>query len=214
MKPDIIIIGPQGSGKSTQAQLLAEKIAAEVLSTGEIARELSKKDKETRLRIEAGQLAPEHLIRKEVKARLHLLLKKRIIFDGIPRMVSQAKWLDELLKSLNREAPILIYIHLSQEEAIARLLKRKICPKDEEIFYPRKKGYKENLCPTHKVKLVKRSDDSLESLKKRLFIFQRMIPKIKTYYQKQDRYIEIDGSFSIPKVASLIEKSLFERGLL
>jgi len=214
MKPDIIIIGPQGSGKSTQARLLAEKIDAEVLSTGEIARELAKKDEETRLRIEAGKLAPENLIRKEVKTRLCALPGKRIIFDGIPRMASQAKWLDGLLKNLNKEAPILIYIHLSKKEAIDRLLKRKVCPKDGEIFYPRKKGYREDLCPTHKVKLVKRSDDALESLKKRLSIFQRMIPKIKAYYQKQNRFIEMDGRPSIPKVAKLIEKSLLTRGLL
>jgi len=94
------------------------------------------------------------------------------------------------------------------------LLKRKICPVDGEIFYPRKKGYRQDLCPSHKVKLAKRSDDSLESLKKRLSIFQRMIPKIKAYYQKQNRFLEIDGRPSIPKVAKLIEKSLLTRGLL
>lgn len=205
----IILMGPQGSGKGTQSELLKRHIRAQILSTGEIARDLAKTNSTVKALINSGKMAPEKLIRQHVTAKLKSL-KGRIILDGMPRKIVQARWLDSFLAREKRALPYLVLININGREAVKRLSKRKICPKDYEPFYPLQPAYRQDVCPKHNLKLIKRDDDKPEAVRYRLKLYKKRQQAIKNYYQKQNRLIEIDGIGSVKAVFNRLKKAVRE----
>lgn len=119
----IILIGPQGSGKGTQAQLLVEKYKARHLSTGDVLRR--SKDKKIHKLLEKGQLIDDVTMAKVLAAELAKLPKDaRIILDGYPRTMPQVVLLEDILSKLGQAAESVILLDLPREETIERLLKR------------------------------------------------------------------------------------------
>lgn len=201
---NLIILGPQGSGKGTQAELLAKKINMKIIAPGEILRKkvkgstlLGRKIKEYS---EKGELVPDDIIKKLVLKKLEKIKKDGIIFDAFPRNIRQAKILEDFLKKFHFRQPILIYLKISRKLAISRITTRRICPKCKEKFYPKSKGYKKGICSKCNARIVSRKDDKPKIVKRRLEIYFSQTKKIIDYYKKQGRLIKIDGEPKLEEV--------------
>ncbi len=208
---NLIILGPQGSGKGTQADLLAEKFNMEIIAPGKLVREKAKESSDLGKKIKSysrkGELVPNEIIRVLIPQRLKEIKKDRIIFDGFPRNFQQAQLLEELLGEFQIKKPIVIYLKILKKTAVLRITSRKICPKCEEIFYLKSADYKKGICPKCKVKIVQREDDKPKAVQKRLDIYFQQTEKIIDYYREKGRLIEIDGEPEIEQVfCQILEK--------
>jgi len=204
---NIVILGPQGSGKGTQAKLLSEKFNIPHISPGEILRE--NVEEGTRLGrlacsyINKGNMVPDDIVNKLMEERINLS-KKGFILDGYPRNIRQAKFLDSVTKINN-----LIYIKISRCEIIRRLSVRRECEKCNKSYgYLDKKKTKDNKCPSCKCKLTQRDDDKPKAIKKRLDIYHKETEPVIDYYRKKGIVKEINGQQSIKKVFKDIISSL------
>lgn len=196
---NIIILGPQGSGKGTQAGNIAKKYKLEHISTGDIFREHMKNKTELGKKIEeimqSGNLVPDKITNQIVKEKLENT-KKGFILDGYPRNIEQAKFLDKTAK-----IDFVIDLELTEEEAINRISSRRICSECGEGFNtiyikPKIKG----ICDKCGGKLIQRDDDQPEAIKKRLKIYNEQTTPLKDYYRNEGLLIEIDGTPSIEVV--------------
>lgn len=185
----IVFLGPPGSGKGTQAKLLVDKFGFYYIATGDIFRwhmnnntELGKKIREY---LERGELVPDSItIRVVEDALIKASNNDRFIFDGFPRTINQAKELDKLLESMGLKVDIVIYLNVSKEEAIRRLLARG------------------------------RHDDKLETISRRFDEYHIKTRPIKDYYIERKVLVEIDGERTIEEVHRSILDLLNSRKLL
>lgn len=207
---DIILFGMQGSGKGTQGKILAELYNLKIFEMGGALRamiasgtELGNKIKST---VESGALVEDEVIMEVVESFLkHEAGSKNILFDGIPRTMHQSKELLRLLKEHGRDA-FALHIKLTEEEAIERLTKRRICSQCKTV-YP---GFYEGMtCQECGGELQTRSDDAnMDSIKKRIESFnQETVPVIEDFYGR-DHLIDVDGEQPIQDVTEeMVEKA-------
>ncbi|MCD4549836.1 MULTISPECIES: adenylate kinase [unclassified Schaalia] len=175
----IILLGPPGAGKGTQAQRIAEKLGIPAISTGEIFRanmasgtELGKRAQEF---MDRGEFVPDSVTNPMVKARLAAPdTEKGFLLDGYPRTVAQAHVLRDVLADLGRSLDLVLAIEVDEDEVVARMLKRA-----EEQH---------------------RSDDTEPVMRHRLEVYREQTEPIATYYADQDLLETIDGSGSIDEV--------------
>ncbi len=203
----IILLGPQGSGKGTQAKILKKEFKIPHISIGDLFREITKKKtsilgRKLKNYMNKGELVPNKITLKILKQRLNKRdCKKGFILDGFPRSLIQAKELDKIEK-INK----LFYVHVTDSLAVKRLSNRWQCKKCGAIYgidvKPRKKGY----CDKCHVKLYQREDDKPKAIKERLREFHQMIRPILKHYKKIT--VKIDGSLSIKKIFGLLKKEI------
>jgi adenylate kinase len=200
----IILIGPQGSGKGTQAELLSEKLEIPHISTGDLFRSLQgplkQKVDET---INTGKLVPDDLTLKILKQRLEKEdCKKGFILDGFPRNPNQVK----LLKKITNIDKVIV-IDVSDELAIKRLSSRLSCKKCGAVFNKiTKLPKKENNCDHCNGLLIQRGDDTEQAVKKRLEIYHKETqPIIKEY---KDKIIRVNGDRDIENISKEILEKL------
>lgn len=211
---NIIIIGPQGSGKGTQAKILAKKFNLEHIVTGEIFRKIAKKKSHLAKKIDylvnkAGRLVPTGLVVEVLRERLKEVSENRgIIFDGYPRNLTQAKALENILKGLKRKIDIVFYLPISQKTTIKRLAIRRSCQKCGQPYILgvdlRKR---QKICPKCGGKIIIREDDKPKAIKQRLKIFSRTTKPLIKFYKKKGVLIEINGEPLIPVVTKNIFKT-------
>jgi len=211
---NFILIGPQGSGKGTQAELLSRKLRLPIIDLGKIYRQEIKK--KTKLGLMAGNfvvkgfLVPEELtealLKKELKKSK---FKKGLIFDGFPRNIKQLKF---LLKQINID--YVIQINISQRESVKRLSARRVCENCGQIYnLLAKRPQKDLACDRCGHKLNQRADDYPAAIKKRLKIYnQQTLPLLK-YFKKEHRLIKIDGNGLIKVVFKRLLKVLNTKGI-
>jgi len=204
MTNKFIIIGPQGSGKGTQAKILSEKLNIPNISIGDLLRNAKGELKqEINKYIDKGLLAPIKIIIKLLKQRIQQPdCKNGFILDGYPRNSEQAKLLDQIA-SIDK----VIEITLSDQEAIKRLSSRLSCKNCNSVYNtitnPPKKP---NICDNCESELFQRPDDKPEAIKKRLAIYhQETKPLIETY---KNKLITINGEQPIDDIAKEIEGKL------
>lgn len=180
----IIMLGPAGSGKSTQAKLLSKKLGIPSISMGQVLRDA--KEAKTILGIEAarfveeGKLVPSRLIKALTRFRLEEEdCKEGFILDGAPRRVEEAFMLDKYLSKEDKKIDKVILIELSDDEAIKRLLLRYKLPEN------RGGG---------------REDDNIKDIKVRLAEYHDNIDDVVTYYQDKDLLEIVDGKGTIEEI--------------
>lgn len=205
MTQKLIFIGPQGSGKGTQAKILAEKLSIPHISTGDLLREAKGELKEELDNyMNEGKLVPDKLIIKILKQRIEKPdTDNGFILDGFPRNTAQAKLLEEITKIDN-----VIEITLSDEEAIKRLSGRVNCENCNanynELTAPKPK--QKGICDKCNGDLIKRNDDTKEAVKKRLEIYKQETQPVLEIYD--NLLITINGEQTIQKIATEILERL------
>jgi adenylate kinase len=200
----LLIIGPQGSGKGTQAKKIAEHYNLKHISTGDIFRENIKNQTElgklAKSFIDKGQLVPDDVTNKIVADALSK--EENFILDGFPRNLSQAEFLDNVT-----EIDDVVLIKLDDDEVLKRLSGRRTCPLCGEIYHINFKPSKiTGKCDHDDGDLFQRDDDKPDAINKRLEIYYNETHPLIEHYK--DKIIEIDGSVLIDQVWGQIKVKL------
>ena len=195
----LILLGPPGAGKGTQAEALIKKLGVPQISTGDILRDAVKRGTAIGLKaksyMDAGDLVPDDVIIGVVKERLEMDdCKAGYIFDGMPRTLVQAKALD------GQGVPIdtVLSVEVSDEVIINRLGGRRSCPNCGAVYHvTTKKPSKDGICDLCGTELIIRVDDSTSTIKNRLHTYHEQTEPLKEYYRAQGKLKTVDGSLSV-----------------
>jgi len=202
----IILVGAQGSGKGTQAELLSQTLGVPHIASGDLFRKAI--DEKTELGIKAkvyidrGELVPDDLTVTMVVKRLEEPdCSQGVLFDGFPRTVAQAEVLDKGLQAVGKQIDLAIYLQVPREELLKRLSGRYICRAKQHVYninthMPKVAG----VCDIDGSELYQRSDDTGEAVQKRLDIFFNETIRLLDYYGNQKKLVEVDGNQDINKV--------------
>ena len=184
---NIIIFGPPGAGKGTQAKNLVKKLNSFQVSTGDMLRAEIKKDTEIGKAIitnmNEGKFVDDEIVNSLLE---NIIFDKRksnkLIFDGYPRTLNQAKNLKILLNKSNQEINFIFFLNVKKDDIVKRIEKRKI--------------------------LEKRSDDNADTILKRYDTYMEITKPVLEYYSKNPNFHEIDGSMEIGNISQKIEEIL------
>ena len=184
---NIILFGPPGAGKGTQAKHIEKKINGFQVSTGDMLRDEIKKDSDIGKKIindmNHGKFVNDEIVNELIKNIVSDPQKKdRLIFDGYPRSLSQAKNLDLLLKNFNQKVDFIFFLNVNKDTIVKRIEKRKI---------------EEN-----------RSDDDLDTILKRYDVYMETTKPVLDFYAKNPNFIEIDGTLKIEQITAKIDAFL------
>ncbi|NLO82968.1 MAG: adenylate kinase [Clostridiales bacterium] len=217
---NIVILGPPGSGKGTQAQHLTNRFGLIHISTGDLFRDILKQPEHPLYQevqvVKEGKLVSDDVTNRVVEDRLKRLENvKGIIFDGYPRTTEQARALDQMMNSLGMKIDIVLDLNVTREVILHRLLGRRICPNCRRIYHV-SQGYSE--CPACKVPLRIRDDDNEEVIIKRLDEYHERTAALKDYYMKNNsNYISLtidDISKTSQDVFEKVIQEFSKRGLV
>lgn len=190
----IVMLGAPGAGKGTVGQILAKKIGAEYIATGDVFRNIMKQKtelgKEIKKCIDQGKLVPDELaIRIFEEEILPKDVEQDLILDGYPRTQEQAKHLDILLKKYKQEVNSVINIDVSNELIIDRIINRRICPNCNAIYNLKygKRPKKDGICDECGNKLMQRTDDNEIVIRDRLNTYEINTKPLINYYKEQGK---------------------------
>lgn len=210
----ILLMGPPGAGKGTQAAMLVDKFGIPHISTGDMFRaavkEGTKLGKQAKACMDAGQLVPDSVTIGIVKERLAKPdCKKGFILDGFPRTIEQANALDATLSELQIKLDRVVNISVPAEDLISRATGRRICRSCGATYHVvYKPTAKEGICDKCSGETYQRDDDSEATMTKRLTVYSSQTKPLIQYYQDNGLYTEIDGRQSIDKVLADVVASL------
>lgn len=217
----IVLLGPPGAGKGTQAKRIAEHYGIPQISTGDLLREhvraatglgLLAKDIMAR-----GELVPDELLYDMVAERLRRAdCNRGFILDGFPRTAAQAGWLDAFLEHEffdnsypGKWLPIVVQIDVDYNELLLRLTGRRTCPTCGRIYnihlHPPRV---DELCDVDGSKLVIRNDDREDVIRERLQAYDLQTRPVAEYYGHKDRLVTVDGNLPVDQVSELIFREI------
>ena len=202
----LIMLGPPGSGKGTQAVRLAEKLSMRHLSTGDMLRSALKNETELGLKakeyMEKGDLVPDQLILDMIKETLASdAASKGFIFDGFPRTIPQAEGLDKMLDGEGKKLDLALNLEVSDQEVVNRLSGRFFCPQCQRTYnYPSNLPKNEGKCDDCNVDLQKRKDDSEEVVKNRLEVYKKQTQPLIDYYNNKSILTDVNGEREIETI--------------
>tara|TARA_A100001011_G_scaffold213765_1_gene221844 strand:- start:6 stop:569 length:564 start_codon:yes stop_codon:yes gene_type:complete len=184
---NLILFGPPGAGKGTQAKYLVQKTNGFQISTGDMLRDEIKKDSEIGKKIindmNDGKFVNDEIVNKLIKNVIFDPEKKnKLIFDGYPRSLSQAKNLDLLLKSSNQQIDFIFFLNVNKDTIVKRIEKRKI--------------------------IENRSDDDLDTILKRYDTYMQTTKPVLEFYSKNSNFYDVDGDLEIDQITKKIEDFL------
>lgn len=211
----VILLGPPGVGKGTQAVRLSDGVGWEHLSTGDLLRAALRDGTELGLRaksyMEAGDLVPDDLIMDLVRERLNGLAPEAgILFDGFPRTTAQADGLTAVLSESRRRVGRVVVFEAPAETLIKRLSGRRSCPQCGAVynvyFNP---PSKEDVCDRCGGTLVQRKDDNPETVRRRLEVYEAETAPLIEYYEKHDARVErIPSDAPVDQVQARFRKAV------
>lgn len=210
----LVLLGPPGAGKGTQAAGIVEKYSVPHISTGDIFRKNIKENTELGMEakkyMDQGLLVPDELVVKIVKDRLlEDDCKAGFLLDGFPRTVAQADALDEELKEMGIALDSVINIEVPAEELIKRAVGRRICKSCGSTFHVEfNKPKEEGVCDNCSGELFQRDDDKEETVAKRIEVYNDQTQPLIDYYKNKGIIIDIDGTQSIDAVFNDIVSKL------
>jgi len=218
----VVLLGPPGAGKGTQAKRIMERYAIPQVSTGDLLRENVAQGTDLGLAAKAvmarGELVSDDLVCSMVRERLSRPdCKRGCILDGFPRTAAQAGWLDALLDDKlfdnsrpTRAWPIVVCLDVDYNQLLLRLTGRRSCPTCGRIynvhFQPPRT---DEICDeAHGTKLVTRNDDRLEVIQPRLTAYQEQTRPVAEYYQRTGRLVSVNGDAPMDDITAQIYRVL------
>lgn len=210
----LILLGPPGAGKGTQAKLLSVELGVPHISTGDMFRDHAARGTELGLKVKAimaaGGLVTDDVTNAMVKERLARPdVAPGFILDGYPRTVGQAQYLDEQLRALGRRLDRAVSYEVAEEVVVERISGRRSCPSCGAVYHvsanpPRKAGF----CDKDDAPLVQREDDRPENVRKRLQEYAEKTEPLKQYYRAKGRLAEIEGVGTPEGILAATKKAL------
>jgi adenylate kinase len=211
---NLILMGPPGAGKGTQAERLVDDFDLPYYATGDILRaaiaEGTELGKEAQPIVEAGDLVPDELMIGVIMERFDTPeAEDGFILDGFPRTVGQAEALDEALDRRGRSLTAALLIDAPAEEVIRRLSGRRICVKNGHVYHVENDPPKnEGVCDQDGSPLIQRDDDKPETIKRRLSVYREQTEPLIDWYDQRGALRRFDGSRPPDEVHSHIRATL------
>jgi adenylate kinase len=207
MRFRIILLGPPGSGKGTQAEKLNDDLGLIRLSTGDMLREAVRDKSDLGLLakgyMDRGDLVPDEVVIGLMQERISTL-KEGFVLDGFPRTVQQADALGEFV-----DIDYVINLDVEDEELVKRMSNRRSCPECNVVYHLiHKPPMKDGVCDKCGSALYQRSDDTESTVRARLKVYRDNTFPLIEYYEKRGKLINIDGTGDINQIYKAIEEAL------
>ena len=204
MKESIVLFGPPGAGKGTQADLISELTGKPQVSTGDMLRNaVSQKSQlgiEAKKYMEAGLLVPDKIIIDLIKNRLEDEDSvSGVLFDGFPRTIHQAEELEKITK-----VKVVISLVVPDEEIVERIVGRRMDPETGDIFHISFNPPPEEISQ----RLIQRKDDTKETVMQRLVSYHEQTKPLGEWYEKQGKLVPIEGNGTIEEVGKNISEAI------
>jgi len=210
----IVLLGPPGAGKGTQAEHIVGKYGVPHISTGDMLREAIKNGApiglEAKKFIDKGELVPDDVIIRLVKERLNKPdAKKGFLLDGFPRTLPQGQALQKTLKELGTKLSAAVYINVPDQNVIERLSGRRICRNCGANYHVKFLApAKEGVCDKCGGQLYQRPDDKAETIKNRLDVYHKQTADLIDYYKELGVLVEVAGEQPVDVVKKSIDTRL------
>lgn len=211
---NLVLLGPPGAGKGTQAAKIIEKYGIPHISTGDIFRSNIKEGtpfgKKAKEYMDKGELVPDSLVIEIAKERLDRDdCREGFLLDGFPRTVTQAKALDDHLAMKDKKIDHVLDIKVEKEELISRLTGRRVCRNCGATYHavnipPKEEG----ICDICGGELYQRADDNRETVENRIEVYKTQTAPLIDYYEKQGNIKHFDGSIGLENLFAQISEIL------
>jgi len=211
---NLVILGPPGSGKGTQAKVLSERYSVPHISTGDILRDEVRRGSDLGLQakeaMDRGRLVPDRLVAGIVVHRLDQEdCARGFILDGYPRNVEQAGMLDDLLAELGRSLERTVLIAVDDAELVRRLGGRRSCPQCGRVYHvDNQPSHDGRTCDTCAVELTQREDDAEAVVRDRLALYQAKTSPLADYYRSRGMLVEVAGDLPVAEVTESLLKAI------
>lgn len=205
----LIIFGPPGAGKGTQATLLEERRGLVQISTGDIIREAMKNEtpvgKEAKSYVENGELVPDEVVRKLAENAIADEDYDDFVLDGYPRTRQQADWLTDFLEGHDAPLDAVLSLSVPDEVIVRRLSRRRVHEETGETYHLDHDPPPDDVDPE---KVVQRDDDKPETIRTRLSVYREETEPLEAYYERRDALVNVDGEGDIEEVYERIVRVL------
>jgi len=210
----IVLFGPPGAGKGTQAKFISGELNIPHISTGDILRENVREGtplgKKAKSYMDKGALVPDELLIDIIKERLQKPdTRKGFLLDGYPRTLKQAKALDTILDDINKNLDAVVNVDVGANELVRRLSGRRTCRTCQASYHIKSNPSKvPGICDQCGGELYQRADDTETAIKHRIAVYKKQTQPLIDYYKKKGLLVDIDGEREIDEVRSDIMKAL------
>ncbi len=215
---DVVILGPPGAGKGTQAKRIASAFDLLHISTGDMLREEASKGSglgaEAKAFMDRGELVPDELVGKMLSKVLHgRRAALGCVYDGYPRTTAQEELLEDVLAELNRRVDVALYLRVPDREIVARITGRRSCASCGAIYHvathpPRKEG----VCDACGGALTQRDDDREPVVKERLKVYHKHTAPLLERYKSREILREVDGAVAPDEVFTRLREAMGKVG--
>jgi adenylate kinase len=205
----LVIFGPPGAGKGTQAGLLERRRGLTQISTGDIIREAMKNEtpvgKEAKSYVEKGELVPDEVVRKLAENAIADEEYDDFVLDGYPRTTQQAEWLTEFLRGQDAPLDAVLSLSVPDEVIVDRLSRRRVHQETGETYHLDHDPPPDDVDPDL---IVQRDDDKPDTVRNRLNVYREETAPLEEYFEERDLLVPVDGEGDIEVVHDRIQRVL------
>jgi adenylate kinase len=209
---NLILLGPPGAGKGTQAQRLVDSLKIPQISTGDLLRQAVRDGTdlgvEAKAFMERGELVPDSIVVGMLAERMKADdAASGFILDGFPRAVSQGEALEKMLTGEGRGLDHVVSIEVPEEELVKRLTGRRSCPKCNAMFHVMfNPPAKEGVCDACGGELIVRADDNEETIRNRIAVYREQTEPLKAFYKEKGLLRPVDGTGAPDEIGKKIKE--------